>query len=339
MVEKNINIRFIAKEAGVSVATISRYFNNYKAMKTSTKLRIKKVCEKYNYEPSKIAGAITTRKSKTIALIIPGFREPVFMDFVMGVEKVAFDNGYCVNIFSTRQEIDKEKEIIKIINNRIIDGVIFSGVYGNEKDLPFVQELKAKKIPCIMADRIIPDDSVVTVTGGDYLGGGLAAEFLLQNKHKNIGVISYDLKSYIFNQRVNGFLDVLKKNNLKVNFIIEVGLKFLNIKDYIIKNINEIINSKVSAIFVTSDSIAMFCMKYLNENNLKIPRDISIIGYDDIIYSDLLIPRLTTIHHDMYRIGELAAENLINKLSNGFFKRKKIVVEPKLIIRDSVKSL
>lgn len=130
---KNIEkatIYTIAKEAGVSVATISRFFNNTVLVKESTRKRIIEICNKYGYEPSKIASAITTKRTKTFAILLPSFKEPPFMDLISGAEYELSKRGYCLIVFNVRQSLEKELEIVKIIDNRFIDGVIFSGVYG-----------------------------------------------------------------------------------------------------------------------------------------------------------------------------------------------------------------
>lgn len=333
------NIYVIAKEAGVSVATISRFFNKKSLVKKSTRLKILDVCKKYNYKPSKIASAITTKKTKSIALLIPSLKDPVFSELVDGVESELSKNGYCLNVFNTRQSIDKELEIIDIINNRIIDGVIVSGVYGSKEDRIFISEMLRRKIPCILVDRYIPGANIPYVASNDRLGGEIAAKFLLENNHKRIGIISYDTKVHIFKERVEGFISILNKNRLKEEFILEVPIKFGKIEEYIYKYEDELLKSRATAIFTVADTIAIFLIRFLLENGFKVPDEISVIGYDDIFYSEFIFPRLSTIHHDMFELGKVVGENLIYKLENGKFKKKKQVIDPTLVIRDSVRKV
>lgn len=336
---KKATIYTIAKEAGLSVATISRYFNNTNLVKDSTRRRIQDISNKYEYEPSKIASAITTKKTKTFALILPSFKEPPFMDLISGAEYELSQRGYCLNVFNARQSLEREIEIVKIIDNRSIDGVIFSGVYGNKNDKIFITEMLKKNIPCIMVDRIIPKLDIPSVSSNDYLGGKIAANYLIENKHKNIGIITYNRSVYIFNQRVKGFLSKLNKMDLKISFIIDIPLEFKKIEDNILKRRAEIINSGVTALFTTADSLSIILMRMLQEANLKIPEEMSVMGYDNIVYSNLVHPRLSTIHHDMYQMGRIVADNLIYRVENGVYKEMNNVIDPTLVVRNSVRRL
>jgi len=329
----------IAEEAGVSVATISRFFNNKNLVKESTRNRIIEVCNKYRYEPSRIASAITTKRTKTLALLLPSFKEPPFIDLINGAELELSKKGYCLNIFNVRQSIEKEIEIANIIDNRIIDGVIFSGVYGNKNDKVFITEMLERNIPCIMVDRIIPNIDIPYVASNDFLGGKIAADYLLENNHRKIGIITYDRSVYIFNQRVKGFLSVLKKLGLESVFIIDIPLEFKKIESNIVEKLNMIIESNATAVFNTSDSIALILMRSLQERKINIPENISILGYDNMTYANLTYPRLSTVHHDMYEIGRKVAVSLIYRLETGHFENKKLILDPKIVPRESVRRL
>ena len=333
---KKANIYIIANEAGVSVATISRFFNTRSLVKKSTREKIMRVCKKYNYEPSKIASAITTKKTKTIAFLVPSLKQPAFIQLINGVELIVSKNGYCLSIFNARQSLENELKIVKIIDDRFIDGVIFSGVYGNENEKAFIFEMQKREIPCIMVDRIIPDINIPFVASNDYLGGKIAAKFLLDNNHKRIGIISYDTKVYIFKQRVKGFIDTLNKNGIREKFVLEVPLKYGKVEEYIHDYKSEILEERPTVIFTTADSIAIFLMSMLKENSIKIPDELSVMGYDDIIFSKFTYPKLTTIHHDMFELGKIAGENIINKLENGKYIKRNQIIDPKLLPRDSV---
>ncbi len=333
------NIYSIAKEANVSVATVSRFFSNSGIVKESTGKKIIEICAKYNYRPSKIASAITTKKTKLIAFIIPSLKDPSFIELIAGAEKAMSEKGYILCLFNTRQNIDREKDIIETIQSMNIDGVMFSGIFGNKEEEIFILNMQKKEIPIIQVDRIIPGINLPYVMNNDYLGGQLAAKFLIENNHKKIGIITYSMKVYIFKQRVDGFLDVLNKYKIKESFIIEVPLEYKKIEEAIDNNKDTLLNSGISSIFCVADSIAIYLSRMLIENNIKIPEEISVMGFDNIIFSNYLMPKLTTIDHDMFSLGEAAAENLIYKLETGRFKNKSEIIDPVLIKRDSVKKL
>jgi LacI family transcriptional regulator len=337
--KKNTNIYGIAKEVGVSVATISRFFNNKNLVKESTRSKILEVCQKHNYKPSKIASAITTKRTKYIAFIVPSLKDPTFIELVNGAELAMSKKGYSMTLFNTRQNINREKDIIDTLDSMIIDGVIFSGVYGGEEEKLFISEVQKRNIPIILVDRIIPNLNIPFVMSNDYLGGKLAAKFILENNHKKIGIITYSRKVFIFNERVQGFIDVLKQSGINEIFILDIPLEYKKIEEGLIEKKDFILKSEVTAIFCVADSIAIFLSRILMQNNIKVPDEISIMGYDNLFYSDYLIPRLTTINHDMYKIGQVASENLINRLEKGRFKSKKIIIDPVVISRDSVEKI
>ncbi len=333
------NIYIIAKEAGVSVATVSRVFSNSSLVKEETLKKVLKVCKKYRYQPSRVASAITTKKTKSLGIIVPSLKEVSFIELLGGAEYILYKNGYSLSVFNARQNIDRLLEIANIIDNRIIDGVIFCGVYGRDKDKIFISEMVQRNIPCIMVDRIIPDIDVPFVGTNEYMGGQLAARFLIEYGHKNIGVLTYDRHVYIFNQRVAGFLSVLKEHGLKAQFIIDVPLEFSRLDEAIRQHKDELMDSRATAVFSTADSIALFLLSMFFESKLRIPDDISVMGYDNIAYSRLVFPQLSTIHHDMYELGKIAAKNLIYRLDKGSYLNVKEIIEPKICIRDSVKKM
>ena len=336
MKEKNINIYFIAKEAGVSIATVSRYFNKKEFVKVSTRNRIREICEKYNYVPSRIASAITTKKTKTIALVTPSLSEPILYDLIQGVENELYNLGYGLILINTEGSVKKEIEIIDIIKNRIIDGVIISGVYGDIKDNKFVNEMDKRKIPLIFVDRYTPSINKPYVSTDNFMGSKLATEYLLKMNHRNIGLIIYSTKMYIMTEIKRGFLSTLRGKNIKHKFILETPIKFCNINNFIIKNKKLFLTKEVSAIIAASDMVAIYLLKIFNNNKIKTPEDISIVGFDNLLFSDYTYPRLTTVEQNMRKMGELAASNLVNKIEKDSFIKKKILLKPRLIIRDSV---
>jgi len=341
--KKKIDIYFIAKEAGVSIATISRFFNNSSVVGEVTREKIINVCNKYNYKPSKIASALSTKRTKSIALLIPSIKNPAFNSLVDGVGTIVSKRGYSLTLFNTKESIEKELEILDIINNRSIDGAIVSGVYGREEDRLFISEVEKRKIPCILVDRYIPDTDIPYVASNDYLGGKIAARFILENNHKNIGIISYETRVHIFKERVRGFTDVLKKEGIKEKYVIEVPRQIGKIEENLIKNrkalLEALLNDQVTIIFNAADFIAIELIKFLSENKIRVTEDVSVMGYDNILFSNFTVPRLSTIDHTMFEMGYTAADNLINKLEKNRFKDRIVIMDPKLVIRNSVRKI
>lgn len=329
---KKLTITDIAKIAGVSKSTISNVLNNKKYVKMETKKRIKEIIKLYNYSPSPIARAIKTKKTKTIAFLTEFLRQTITSEIVYTIEKVILKHGYILNIFNIEEDLNNEVEIFDLIGNRRIDGIITAGA---GKD--FVKKIIIKQIPAVHFDIYKDIGNYSYVSIDNMNGGKLAAEFLIKNNHRKVGIIINESKVIDhFIMREKGFRKVFSKNNLNVEFSLHLPIKIDVIEEQIEKNREILINSGISAIFVTTDMTAIYLLDFYKRNGIKVPEEISIIGFDNIFFSNLVNPKLTTIEYNYNLAARLASENLIYKIEKGRYKNKEIIIEPKLIKRDSV---
>ena len=345
-VKNKPTIYSIAEEAGVHPSTVSRFFSNKSLLNKKTQEKISGICKKYDYKPSYIASAIKRKKTKTIALLIGSLLEPAVWGFINSVESKLSEHDYSLYIYNTYGEIDKQIRIIENINGRLVDGVIVFGsmVSGCEKkDKILVDKILNKNIPLAFADRYEKGykNQVAFANVDSQLGGKIAAEYLLQKNHKQIGIITGELKYSIFKERVDSFLDILGKKKIDLKFLLEVEFQngYFQANKDIEKQIDIICNSGVTAIFTTTDTIAIYLIDLLRLNKIRIPEDISIIGYGNIPFSSLINPKLTTINNDLGKLGELTVANLINKITKDRFLKRHYVIQPEIIERQSVKRL
>lgn len=338
---KKITIKDIAREAGVSVSVVSYALNNTGYVNKERKEKIKKIASKYNYNPSYMAKAIRTKKTKNIALVINEFSPYIKnIELVDGIEGRLRDYGYCLNIFNTKSKIKKYREIIKTIKNRIIDGVILqgAGIVEEIKDKDF-NELRNSKIPLLFVEKPSNDLNIPTVEINGYKGGKLAGELLMESNHKNIGILTYPISSYIFKERVNGFKDSLKSNKLKPKFIKEIYSELFMLKptlDWLESAKDILLSNETSAIFCTADLIAVALLEFYKNNEIRVPQDISIVGYDNHIISKTCSPKLTTVNNDLKRLGEIAVDNLISIIEKQILLEKNYILEPDIRVRESV---
>jgi DNA-binding LacI/PurR family transcriptional regulator len=334
-----ITIKNIAKKAGVSITTVSSALNNSRYVKKETKKKILKIAKDENYEPSYIARAIRTRRTKTVALLVPAIA-PAIDELIKGVEQKLTESGYCLILFNTRDSIDKELEAINLIQERVIDGIIISGILGGKEDEEsLVKRVKEIGKPTIFCDRYIQNTDIPFVSIDNKSGGKIAGEYLIKMGHKKIGILSYDPRIKIVKKRKEGFINALKDAGLEAGFVLEIPIQTENIKENIYKNKDFLLKSDLTAIFAVTDILALHLIKLLFLNKVKVPDDISIIGFDNSYFSEISIPGLTTIDHDLVNIGKIAAENLIYKLETNRFNKRKIIMKTKLIERDSVRRI
>jgi len=335
--EEKIDIYFISKKAKVSPATVSRVFNRSELVNEKTRNKILKVCEKYNYKPSVIASSMRTNKTKYIGFVVPNMTNPFFFELLKGAEEYASKEDYYLVIFNSENSYEKELIFLDAIFKRRIDGIIISGIAGGKKDNFFVREILKKKLPCVLVDRYVEGMSIPSVITDNFKGGILAADYLLEIKNKRIGIITFDLKIKIIMDRYKGFKKVLEENGLQEIFLIEIPVDSKDISEELTKNKNKILENDIDVIFCMSDFIALYLLEFLKEMNIRIPQDISVIGFDDIYYSKFLNPRLTTIAQDIYKMGNLSCEILLSNIgeNKNADKLENRILEPKLIIRES----
>lgn len=328
-----VTIKDIAKLAGVSKTTVSKVINNKdESISKSTRDKILKIMKEQNYVPNKLAQGLVTKKTNTIGLLIPDIRNPFFTDISRGAEDFARKEGYNIIFCSTDEDYEREIECIDMLIEQRVDGIIFApssntlnqeGIY-NKLELPMV--LVDKDLNLKNSKGLVKVDN----KNGTYE----ATKYLIKQNHKDILYLSGPLKNDIANKRLEGYKRAFEKNGLDydVNNVVEGNYKYEWAYDYI-KNIDEI---NYSAICCGNDLIAIGAIQALRERNIKVPQDISVVGFDDIQTANLIDPSLTTIRQPSYDMGQKACEMLISYLKDKKEeKNKEVVFKPQLIIRNS----
>jgi LacI family transcriptional regulator len=334
---EKVDIYFIAKEAKVSPATISRVFNRSELVSEKTRIKILGICDKYDYKPSVVASSMRTNRTKYIGFVVPNLTNPFFFELLRGAEDFAGERDYYLVVFNSENSYEKELVFLDAIFKRRIDGIIISGIAGGKKDNFFTKEILKKKLPCVLVDRYIEGFNIPSVVTNNFKGGMLAADYLLKINNKRIGIITFELKIKIIKDRYNGFKKILDQNGLKEDFIIEIPVDSKNIIEELKKNKEKILKNKIDAIFCLSDFIAIYLIEFLHNAGLKIPEDLSVMGFDNLAYSEFIYPKLTTIAQDIYKMGNLSCEmlfkSIIGSKDNYVYKSK--ILDPKLLVRKS----
>ena len=209
-------------------------------------------------------------------------------------------------------------------------------------DREIIGQLNERKIPSFFIERYITDTDMPFAVIDGKKGGELAAEYLLDMGHKNIGIITYPLKYTVLNDRMSGFLKALKKAGIKPGLMWELEVSGHNISDNeasIGERAASIKKSNISAVFCTTDILAISLINVLRSNNIKVPGDISVIGFDNHPLSEAIPNKLTTINNDLKKLGEIAAGNLVSRIEKGRFIKNRTIIEPTLIERDTVRKI
>lgn len=331
----SVTIKDIAKLANVSHTTVSRALNNSPLINEETKSKIKAIAEQLNYVPNYIAKSLVLDKSYTIGLffssISRGTSSGFFFETVTGVNS-AIEENYNLVV----RGIDNYKDFTAI-NKKRFDGIVLMSQSDN--DNYFVYDIMQKGIPLVVLNRELEEESLVNIISDDKEGTFKAVEHLIKNGHKDIAIIEGKKEFKSTQNRKNGFMEALIHYNIPVH------------REYIIKGnfdmksgysaMNELINlDKVpTAVFCSNDDMAIGAIKAAFDNGLSVPKDISIVGFDDIAVSEYSTPSLTTVKRPIEDISIMGGKKIIDIINGESNKGEKIFLKTKLVIRDSVLKL
>lgn len=331
----SVTIKDIAKLANVSHTTVSRALNDSPFINEETKNKIKAIAEQLNYVPNYNAKSLVLDKSYTIGLffssISQGTSPSFFYETVRGVNS-AIEENYNLVV----RGIDDYKDFTSI-NNKRFDGIVLMSQSDN--DNAFIYHVLQKGIPLVVLNREVGESSLINILSDDKEGAFKAVKYLIENGHSDIAIIEgkEGFKSAI--HRKEGFLKALIDNRISVNGEYMVKGKYDMKSGY--KAMKELLNlQKVpTAVFCSNDDMAIGAIKAAFENGLVVPRDISIVGFDNIGFSEYATPALTTIKRPMEEVSILGGKKVIDLINNENNEGEKIYIKTELVIRDSVSKL
>lgn len=343
-----VTIKDIAKIAGVSHSTVSRSLNDSSEISEKTKERIKKIAEELGFEFNNNARSLSTKKTGTIGIIFDkGFDQEnaslffskLLKELRYSLERASFDAiiDFRANPFTGKNNIKK------LINGNKIDGFIIVDEYIEEEDLKFIKE---KKVPTVFVhnrpvyQKKYKLDYVMT---DHYKGGYLATQYLINMGHKEIITFTHKIynKEYSeFEERTKGFVKAMEENDLKISEkeIIRDEISF----EYGREKIKELIKKKkkFTAVYAQTDLLALGIIRGLRELNIKVPEEVSVIGYDNIEFGKFSEPELTTINQPTAKLAEEAVKLLTEKFDKKYNEiERKIIIEPNLVLRNSIKKI
>lgn len=339
---KNLNIKDIAKIAGVGVSTVSRVLNNHPDVKGKTREKVLEVIEEYNYIPNNSARNLKRTDSKNIGVLVKGIYNPFFSKIIQAIEKKIDKEGYSMILhYNTGDYNENDIEgAIELIKEKKLKGLICLG--GNYDNLDESQ-LVDLKTPIVLSSTNIFEhtnrDNFSSVTIENEKSAFDAVEYLCKLGHKGIGIITTGaMDKSIGKVRLQGYKKALSNNG------IEYKDEFFEIGEYTFETgfdaMNRLLDKKLdmTAVFVTSDIMAVGASKAILARNLRIPEDISIVGFDGIEYAEYFHPAITTIKQPDEGLGEKSVEILFDSIK-GNKKHQHVVLKTELVERESCKEL
>lgn len=321
----------VARASGFSKSTVSRAFSEPSMVNPDTLETIIYVAEALNYTPNAIARAMITKKTENIGFIIyekqnPVISNPFYAPILESIILATAEKGYSLFIASDK---DLRLPSGEIMLRKQVDGVIIA----SQTDTNMILNFQKKNIPVVLINYQINLENLYCILSDDYGGIFQAVEYLVSRGHKNIGLLSGRFTPFIYSRRYSAYLDAMKKYGLTPDY------RFVQTVEPTIKDAYLLVSSILSqgdrptALLCTNDSIAIGALKAAVRSGLRIPQELSIIGYDN---SDLCIvsePELTTVGTDMAKMGRLSVEYLMAQINRQTPNEKIVTVESKLILR------
>lgn len=321
----------VAKEAGVSVATVSRVINQTSPVSPETENKVNAAISKLNYCPNVLARSFRTNESRMISVLIPNITNPYYSKIVAGIEDTMKRNGYNTMLCITEMDRVRTKEFLDLMRYKRADGAIVLETTACDLISTY-----AKNHPIVQCSEFCIDASISYVSIDNFAAAKQIVEYLMSLGHKKIGFIGSTNEFYSSKQRKNGYIDALNDAGIKIDS------KYMNYADdnYSFRSgvqaAKEMLSQseRPTAIFCISDMIALGALGAANELGINVPKDVSIIGFDDVEYATMFHPLLTTVSQPCYSLGKVAADLMLKRL-NGKRNIQRIILDHKLILRES----
>ena len=321
-----ITIRDVAKKANVSVATVSRVVNNKGYVHKETKELVQAIIAELNYSPNQLARSLSNKHSGIIGAIVPHIGTPFYGELLEGIENAAISSGYKVMLCSSQDNKEREEDYIQIFNSYNVDGLI---VASNLRNPERVQNLN---IPIVTVDHIL-DETTPSITADNISGGKIAAQKLIKSGCKNLVCFRGPSVLLTVSERSEGFMKEVESHKIPCD-VFDFDLIAPD-REFIFNHLKN--NPQIDGIFCSSDLLAIITLQSLIKLGRTVPDDVQVIGFDNISFSSLTSPSLTTVAQPVKYMGAQAFNTLVKLLNNEELDPIHQVLDVELIERKSTK--
>jgi len=332
--ERNITIKDIAKELGISKSTVSRVLQNAYDVNPETRQRVLDKMQQLHYRPNMLARNLKKKNTNTIGVNIPAFDTPFYSLAISGIQNEAARQGFNIITCQSNEDFETELKNIETLLASQVDGLLIS-ISRTTRNVKHLLELQRNNIPVVLFNRVagLMDFSKVFVN--DLDGAYKMVNYLIEKGHKNIAHIAGPGTLSLSKKRIEGYRKSLEEHGIPFNkdLVIEGDFSFHDGA----RCANELLDNGVEmdAVFCVCDSMAMGCMRALKSRGYKIPDDIAVAGFTNDPAAEFVDPGLTTIAQPSYQIGVEAAALLIKKIKKPATPRQDVMLETELVVRGS----
>ena len=300
-----VTIKDIAKAAGVSHTTVSRALNGNPAISTQTTKRIRDLAQQMGYTPSAVAQSLLSQRTLTIGIVVTSIADPFFAQVVEGVENEASAAGYSVFLTTSHNDPQREIQVVSTLHRRRVDAVIVTS--SNVGGL-YASELDQIQVPIVLINNQGEGKHLYSVSVDDQHGAKLATEYLISLGHRRIGYLGTHTRQKSNRRRLLGYQQALTEAGIELDeSLVTMSEILIHVENEMLA-FSTIMAAKPTAIVCYNDLMAIGVLNACRQHGVRVPEDMSVIGFDDIEYTTYVTPKLTSIRQPRYKMGELAMQ-------------------------------
>ena len=324
-----ITMRDIADKLGVSTMTVSRVLNGSDLVSEATKVAVLEACDRLGYIPNYAAKALVTKETNMIGLVVPDVNY-YYANIIKSITLSLDSCGYGLLLCPYDHKKEKEIEYLHYLLQGRVDGIIIFPMSPNKLDYVNV----INKTAMVFANRMAEGLNASFVGSDNYSGSVKMVEYMLHKGYRRIGIIHSDLNYDSFGDRMRGYKDVLAKNGISYNASLAYDSRLLFKEGY--QYAKQLIAKGVDSIFAFNDVCALGVLRYCSDNNISVPGDIGVAGFDNIQYLELFDHKLTTIDYNGLLLGEKVSAVVLDEIRNPKCPKSTTILNPNLIIGETL---
>lgn len=327
-----VTIFDIAKAAGVSYSTVSRVATNFNHVNPETRQHVQAVMDKMGYVANQQARSLARGKSHVIGLVVSALGNEYIGEIIRGVDEELYEAGYDMMLYTTHRHKGKEAQYVSTIARGLADGLLIIVPMGREA---YQDVLSAENFPYVLVEEDLTTGQKPAVGITNRKGAYDAVHYLLGLSHRRIAFITDVMELSTAVERLKGYKAALEEYGVPYDPDLVQEINFDRPQTRAATEKLLALQNPPTAIFTSTDPVAFRLMEILREHGLEIPKDMSVIGFDDIPHASMVYPRLTTVHHPMYEMGKTATKMLLERIQDINLPAQHIQLETHLVIRES----
>ncbi|PJF42253.1 MAG: LacI family transcriptional regulator [Candidatus Thermofonsia Clade 1 bacterium] len=326
-----VTIIDIARETGVSYSTVSRVLSGFEFVKEETRQRVLEAAKRLGYVAHAGARSLAGGRANIIGLLVPGLDNGYVGEVARGIDEELSRVNYNLMLYTTHRQQSKEPTYVRSIANGLTDGLILLVPLVTD----YLRELQAQGFPYVLVDQSDPSGQSTVVDATNWQGAYDATEYLIGLGHRRIGFIAGMPQVASARERLEGYKAALRKHGIEFDPSLVAQGNFWQLVGYQAASALLDQEQPPTAIFASNDLSAFGAMEAILERGLRIPEDISIVGFDDIPQASLVYPKLTTVRQPLDEMGRIAVRLLLEQIEEPSLPARRVTLPTQLIVRDS----